>query len=667
MTKLDMGCRFGGALAVGLTLAVSAVADTELVITNAEMAGISGAIGYWDKSVTVAEGGATRQKDHGPHGSGLVADWSTDASGAPVFDAIHRSLLVRFPDAAGQVAKMGSSVKKVELVFEFVDTEYYPLEYMMPAGMSFLGDLWVRKQPRWHAVAWAVRQPWKADPKLGPTFNASVNGRRYWGRFGAQSEERDRLPLRFGPTEVSHEVTRGRMDVTAAIVDASFGSSAAERWRAISDQGFLVRKWEAYDALYNHGGYEYGGAPGGRGIRVKAPRLVVTFAPGRAEPGTLVPPADVAKLPTSGAPTAVLPTDAQIADYIERFRFKQPEDMPLWQWRRLEELRHVSHRAADGAFPESRAAYLDWLEGINSMPYRQFRGHHTPLSTHRYLLYAEAMPEPVREHLRRYWEAWLMPGRPYHELQHNQWGIWTKEENSYHAQTGDWRGNHSFYRAGYTRFISTMNFNHVATMGALLGGSIIDDPHAIADGRHGLEMLLLRLWSWYDGTTQESIDHYYLGLTLLGQKSFADLGPTPLDRLMGRGILLKTMDELASCYHPALRRFTATSGRTGIAYVLTANEGPNFIMHTVSRKGALHDIHNPDRMGMPAVGHDCPPDLVARQAAIGPWLPRWMGNIVDSKPLPFEMTAAYRVWGGHRDKPIWKRCYLGRHYGLATA
>ena len=300
------------------------------------------------------------------------------------------------------------------------------------------------------------------------------------------------------------------------------------------------------------------------------------------------------------------------------------------------------------------------------MPYRMFTGHHTPLSAHTYLLYQDGMPEPLREHMRRYWEAWLMPGRPYTELQHNQWGIWTKPENSYYAKTGDWRGNHSFYRDSYTRFVSTMNFNNNATQAALLGGSIINDPYAIDDGRFGLEHILLRLWSWYDGTTQESIDHYYLGLTLYSQKAFADLGPTPLDRMMGRNMLMKTMDELASCYHPATRRFIASSGRTGRAEVLGINEGVNCILNTVSKKGALHDVYNPDRLSMPVAGHDLPPDLVARQQLIGPWMPLWMGNIVDDKPLPFEMTADFKQWGAFREHPLWKRSYLGHNYGLAS-
>jgi len=596
-----------------------------------------------------------------------VADWSTEKPGAPVFDAVQRGLLVRYPGAAEKIAAAmtaGNTVQKVEIVLPFVDTEYFPMDYQMPDGMSFMGDLWVKNPPQWHAVAWALRKPWKADAKVGPTFNANVNGVSFWRHFGAQDETTDRFPTQFGPAEVSYKVVAGKLDVTKALTDPAFGATTAARLRQLSDAGFLLRKWETYDARFNLGGYEYGGCPGGRGIRIDTPKLIVTLAPGKADVGQLAPPAEIAALPKSGTPTAVMPTPEQIKGYIRRFQFKQPAGMPEWQWRRIKDLFSLTEDS--GGFPESSDAYTAWVDGMLATPYRLFAGHHTPLYAHTYLLYQSAMPEPVREHMRHYWEAWLQPGRSYTELEHNQWGIWTKPENSYFAKTGDWRGNHSFYRDSYTRFVSTMNFNNNATQAALLGGAIINDPYAMDDGRFGLDHILLRLWSWYDGTTQESIDHYYLGLSLYSQKAFADLGPTELDRMMGRNMLMKTMDELASCYHPAIRRFIATSGRTGVAEMLGINEGVNSILHTVSKRGALHDVYNTDRLGMAAAGHDLPPDLVARQQMIGPWMPLWMGNIVDDKPLPFEMTADYKQWGGHREHPLWKRSYLGQHYGLAT-
>jgi hypothetical protein len=597
-----------------------------------------------------------------------VADWSTGKPGAIVFDAIHRRTLLRFPDAAERIAealKGGQVIEKVEVEFEFVGTEYFPMDYRMPSGMSFMGNLWVKKQPRWHAVAHALKQPWAADKRLGPTFNASVNGKRFWSKFGAQNGEADRHAKAFGPTEVSKTTPKNHMDVTALLTDAAYGKDLAARLRAFADRGLIIRKWESYDALYNPGFYEYGGAPGHRGIRIKAPKLIVTLKGGEAELGALAPAVEIRTLPKQGRPTAVVAKESVVEGWIAEHGFRQPEGMPLWQWRRLEELFRGA-RGKKGGFPESYEAYLTWLDGWLAMPYRLFTGHHTTMTTHDCLLYAQTWPAPVREHMKAYWDAWLMPGRPYTDTAHNQFSIWTKPENSYYEKTGDWRGNHSFYRGSYTRFMSTMNFNHNAAIAALLGGHFTNNPEAIEDGRFALETILLRLWSWYDGTTQESIDHYYLGLSLYGQKSFQDLGKTELERLMGRSMLLKTMDELASCYHPALKRFISSSGRTGVAEMFCINEGVNSLLHTVSRKGALHNLNNPDTLGMPVFGHDLPPDLVARQAIRGPWLPLWMGNVVDSKPLPFQMTAAYKQWGNHLESPMWKRSYQSRYYGLAS-
>lgn len=637
-----------------------------ITIDQVEMAGISGFREFWDRPVVVAEGGATRTSDHGRHGGGLVADWTTEQPGAPVFDAIHRSLLLRFPAAAETIAAAlakGGEIARVDLVLPYVDIEFFPMHYRSPSGMSFMGDLWVRLPPRWHAVAWPLRQPWRADRETGPTYNASVNGRRYWSRFGAQQTEQDRYPVRFGPTEVSPDHIEGRMEITALLNDEAYGATLAARLRAFADQGLIVRKWETYDARYNHGGYEYGGAPGHRGIRIGAPRLEVTFREGKTPPLVLAAAVDPVAAPAAGQPTAVNLNAAEIAAVIARYGVRQPSGMPDWQWQRVREL--IAHGGGH-AFAATPQAYAAWLDELLGTPYRMFMGHHTPLMAEHYLLYGAAMPEPVREHLRRYFEGWLLPGKPYHELTHNQWGIWIAPENSYYARTGDWRGNHSFYRDSYTRFMSTMNFNHLAATGALLGGAMIDDPYALDDGRHALEVILARLWSWYDGTTQESIDHYYLGLTLLAQKTFADLGPSKFDRMLGRSILMKTVEELAACYHPALRRFISPSGRTGIAYLLGVNEGPNAILHTLSRQGALHDVANPERLGMPAFGQDLPPGQVGLQTLRGPWAPLWMANLVDDKPLPFQMTATFKMWGAHREKPLWSRSYQGHHYGLAS-
>ncbi len=223
--------------------------------------------------------------------------------------------------------------------------------------------------------------------------------------------------------------------------------------------------------------------------------------------------------------------------------------------------------------------------------------------------------------------------------------------------------------------MSTMNFNHTAAIGALLGGHFIGSERAVADGRYGLEMFPLRLWAWYDGTTQESIDHYYLAITMTDQKTFADYAPTAFDRLMGRSTLWKTMEELATCYHPGLKRYVSPAGRSTPFYATQVQDGVQHIAHAMTRRGALTDLDQVQSREQgrqsatnrpPILGHDLSPRRVAMQAIKSLWAPEWMSEVFESKPLPFEVISTFRQWGAHLKEPKWKKSYMGAHYGLTS-
>ena len=281
--------------AMVLLWAITALAQEKqtmvLTIDQPQTAGISGFRAMWDTPVVLSTDGAVEQVDKGNFGKALSAIWSPARRdegarpGALVFDAVHRSLLVRFPGAARQIADAlanGYTIQKVELALPFKGTELWPEGYDEPAGMSFLGDAWAKSTPRWHAIAWALRKPWQADPQTGPTFNAYIYGVGYWKKFGAQDTTADRFPQQFGPEEVSANHPDGRVDVTALLTGKDFGASIAERLRALDAQGFLVRKWETYDAALWQGGYEWSTARGPQGILIDTPKLIVTLAPGTA-------------------------------------------------------------------------------------------------------------------------------------------------------------------------------------------------------------------------------------------------------------------------------------------------------------------------------------------------------------------------------------------------
>jgi len=645
-------------------------AEEGMVLDRPEIAGISGFRLFWDTPVVLGEDGPLVETRHTPGGTGPNAVWSPAKReggaypGAIVFDAVHRSVLVRFPGSAQRIAdalRRGFAVEKAELVLSYRATELWAEGYAEPPGMSFLGDSWAGKSPRWHAVAWALRQPWTADGQRGPTFNASVNGLAYWKHFGAQDESEDRFSRQFGPAEVSAQSPDGWLDITALLTDAAFGATWADRLRAFEANGLLVRKWETYDLSYWYGGYEWATATGGRGIIVRAPKLVITLQ--AASPAPSVEGSLAVKPPSAGRgqPTAVMPTADQVRDFAATHGFRRPAWMSDWQWQRIQELRAIGHIQD---YPATLEAYAKWIDAMLAKPPRTWDGFQAAEMTQEYCLFGQTWPAPVREHWQLYWWAWLMPDRDSKDLV--QGYIGGKEAQEYIQRTGDWRGNASVYRT-YCRAMGTMNFNHWAANGVLLGGAIIGSEKMMAEGRHGLETFPLRTWCWFDGSTQESIDHYYFSISLKDQKGFADFGPTPFDRMMGRNILAKSVGELASAYHPSLKRFISSSGRTGIAYLLAIQDGTKHIVHTLSRKGALTDMGRKDTPGgMPMLGHDADPGIIAQQMLNGPWADEWVSHVVDEKPLPFEMTASYKQWGGYSATPLWKRSYLGRHYGLAT-
>lgn len=682
--------RAAGSLTLLSALAGAPLAETTahgsdhvLVVDRPETAGISGFRAMWDTPVVLAADGVEEMVDHGQCGSAKSAVWTPEKRGqgkpgALAFDAVHRSLLVRFPGAAAAIADRladGLVIEKVELQLPYKATELWPEGYSLPAGMSFLGTQWAASTPRWHAVAWALRQPWTADGEHGPTFNAWRHGEGFWATYGGQNTERDRFPARFGPTEVSQESPSGRMDVTGVLTDPAFGESLTDRLRTLEHCGFLVRKWETYDAALWRGGYEWQTARGPQGILIEMPRLILTFAKGtppRIDKAGLELDHDayVTRLRREnrlGQPTAVLPVtnDAELRSLAARLSFRRPEWMPEWQWRRVQEL------AALGGgedFPATMEAYHRWLDEQLARAPRSWRGFDAGNVSDNYFRNLEALPAPVRDHWRAYWEAWLLPDRDISELV--QGYIGGEAAQAYYQRTRDWRGNFSVYRT-YCRDMGTMNFNHWASAGTLFGGAILGSERLIADGRYGLEQWPLRTWCWYDGSTQESIDHYYLAHSLAAQKVFADWGPQQIDRLMGQSILAKSVEELASAWHPGLRRFVASSTRTGIGYPLAIQDGLHAIMHTLSPAGGYTDmgqntVSGPNVEEMPTIGPDYRPGDVAWQTLGGSWAPAWMATIADEKQLPYEMTVNYMMWGGYRATPLWRRSYLGRTYGMAS-
>jgi hypothetical protein len=708
------------ALAALLAPGPSPAAPDPLTLDRAETAGLSMFRAHWDVPLVLTADAPLTVVDGAVTNRGGTAVWK-NGGGALAFDALNRSLLVRFPDAAEKIAeavRQGKSVARAEVILPFRDEELWPVgnsDYIGPEGYEVRKNwgtdaLYRAVRPEWHAVAWALRRPWTADPARGPTFNASVNGACFWTRYGAQDERTDRFPERFGPAEVSYKHPEGRLDVTGCLTSPAYGNSLAERLRTFADCGLLIQKWETYDHRYYTGCYEWSTACGGRAIVVGAPKLVVTFAPGRTDVGQLPPPADLAAQ-KGGAPTAIMPDIGKLTAFAES-RAAKPAWMPDWQWQRVREL-YLLADAEKAALPfwyqfvpdyqiqRLRESYRDpakpgiqfrppdpakvyaaWVDMIVGRQPRGWSGFESAREMTQWYQYGEALPEPARDAIRRYWLAWLMPDREtaprekqrdidyvdgplvHPMVQDDRVGKGPPPNplnglfDVYWARTGDWRGNKSFFRSGFTWWMSTQNFNTTASAGALLAGAIVGSERAMADGRYGVETFPLRMYCWADGSGQEHIDHYYYAVTLSGNKAVADFSQTPYDRLVGQSLLAKNVEELISAYHPGLRAFIAGSSRTSFEFLLGTQDGLQFLMHTLSRSGTLRDAGTTTLPGnIPVIGHEVPPRVVAQQTQAGPWAPEWVVPMVDDKPLPY--LAMHSMWGGGL-----RTCYLGADYGL---
>ena len=735
------------AVAVGVALTgANAMAET-LIFNQPETAGLSGFRAHWDQPIPVAVDGARLLKDNVVTNRGQTAVWDGIKPGPLAFDAVHRNLLVRFPDAAQKIAAAlvnGQTLERVELVLPYLDEELWPMglggDYPCADGyryrMNWDADKLYRAQrPNWHAIAYALRKPWQADPKIGPTYNAAINGAVYWKRFGASDPNEDRFPKQLGPVEVSSYKPEGRLDVTAVVTDAAYGKTLADRLRVLADFGFILSKQEVYDARYFQGAYEWAISTGPRAILIQQPTLVVTLQPGKKQKMPALAPVDVPALAAAhkdqpaGAPTALVPTAAEIAKLDAKFMAK-PAWMPDWQYEHVKQLmtlesgklepfyyrvipQHVANRAKQEGertaklrnepFDADYAVYLSWLDWVHGQPPRFWEGHLTGANNvTQWYNYREALPAPVQESIIRCWTAWLMPdresamtdkerkdfadisGKLIHPMADDpRVGVnatgktaeWNQGD-TYYKLTGDWRGNKSYYRSGFTRMMSTANFNSSASSGALLNGQIIGSDRAMADGRAGLMQFPFWLWTHSAGVGQEYIDHYYWAIATAGNKVFADFCEQPEDQMAGWSIITKTVNDLAVGYHPNLKKLLGPASRTYYEHVLGEQDGLYQILHVISPKGALNDTAtgtlpaltpSKDPKGntprpISAWGHDYPPAAVALQTMSGPWADPWFAEIIDEKPLPWSALLEKKVVADGD----WVTTYFGENYGLAS-
>ena len=152
------------------------------------------------------------------------------------------------------------------------------------------------------------------------------------------------------------------------------------------------------------------------------------------------------------------------------------------------------------------------------------------------------------------------------------------------------------------------------------------------------------------------------------QKMFADFAPSPIDRLMGRILVDRTMEMLISVYHPVLRRFVglvgprADAGRAGRAgrHLRRPAHRLQGGRRELSRQAGVRGRRMACRSGAPTF----------RRAA---WRSRacsrrgrragWPVSI-DDKPMPFEETSAETTRGYLQAAAV--ASHLSRRAGMGS-
>lgn len=589
------------------------------------------------------------------------AHWDTTYAGERYFDAL-RPMLVRFPGIGAAVhAKMreGHRLLSATLVLEWAKTEGASPERGRH-GWGAEQD-YAAKPGEWSVLVRAVLRPWDTtDRALAPTAAAFVNGRAYWERVCGRAEGTDRSRTVLGPTPLHHASPVARIDVTSLLTSPELGKTLGQRLRALEERGLQVLKRELFDPRYNgqdgHWFDVYSWRPGIGYMRiwVKPPKLVMTLGvdAGAADVAGRLPAAlDFGELikglqtrPQGRAPVV------RPADWAERRRAhtERPAAMPNWQWKRVQELREISGHDLGGldagAFlAEDDETYWKGCRRLLTEYPRWWAGH---LTTNRILLplaYGDVLPEPLHEHLRTYWTAWLHP-------------------DIADVENPRLRG----YFRQYSWSLGTQNFNTNAVAGCYLGGEYLGSENVLRDGRWGVENVMLRNWGFYNGANQEVGDTYYQALSVAGLQMVARFAQDPLYRLMGRIASERQVEQLIAMYNPGLRRMTHPMGRGEMKYQCLFQDGPYHALHTLSRSGVLMDMDagvRGSKYGISVFGNEGPP---GRMAALMPWAPGHWANMVDDKPLPWSAKARWWHLDADEGPAEWHINYLTRNYTLSS-
>jgi hypothetical protein len=169
-------------------------------------------------------------------------DWERTGAGGTMVDAVHRTVLIRFPGSADAIRprlNAGLELEKAEITLHYARHETRPQGYTLRDGLGI--KAWTENPPRWHVVGQALRQPWAAHGTFGPTTRYRVRLVHPWAKAGAADPAQDRWPEIYGPAELSQTQPTARLDVTA-LINGTAAAGIGERLRRFEDNGLALSK-----------------------------------------------------------------------------------------------------------------------------------------------------------------------------------------------------------------------------------------------------------------------------------------------------------------------------------------------------------------------------------------------------------------------------------------
>jgi len=572
----------------------------------------------------------------------------TEKQGQLFCDAVHRFLLLRFPGCAEAIHEQlaaGQEIASAKLVMQYADAEFLRIRGYEHRSWDIQRKK--LKPPKWHVRAWLVRQPWTADEKIGPTWNAYVNGAGYWRAGGAFDTTHDRFGKSLGTAELHAGHRNAEIDLTTILASKGLAATLPERLRRLEACGFLLHKDEVYITEFGAISAPLGTAR----IWIRDPKLVVTFKPSTAgKPGALPPAVDVAamaeKLAAAGGdgqPTTRVPENlkALIATYQAR-----RASLPKWMQQRLQELIDMKTKwdkmqplfgRLDQIDPNDAEQYNKELQRLLAQPPAYFLGHShiDPIMT--LLDCGPMLPEVARYHLQK--------------------GIACRWQRPFK----DSPGRHGW---GYFGQMGTLNHQSQSRAEALLAGEILGDADLAMMARRNLS-LLNRQMVFVGGVIQEHGDSFYQSISMTNLKAISRYSTDPLTRLKADLGAEKEVWELNSTYHPGLKRqVSPVARRYRLTDLVMAQDCPRSVLHTLSKKGVLIQTDKRTVHGMPVLGYNAATPL--RVVSLAPWGREEEANAVDNKPIPFTSIGTHAV-RGLAPEPIWYTTHMGRNYAMSSS